>query len=415
MQKGSAMLPGLLADDATGDIMDSSTGGFMVQGKILIGLLQVVTELPSTLRLNFPQAFSDLLSIMRVFLLDIFQIFRIDCLTPLSLHLKTIFIMVIPWVGIALVYLLRCVANSRASRGGVSPELIADRKAENHAKSAYRTFFVIFLLYPLLSRTAFHMMPNSCQVLDEAEIWHMDDLSIDCSSKMHVAFMIFGGVCIIAYPIGIPLIFLLLLWKDERKRQATHPYEVGVSPTRPQTSSFEFLRKDYQVKYYYFETVFLIEKLILTGLLVFVDQGSIFQCFAGACVSFVFFAIQVVTLPYKEWADNILKATAEAQLFLTLLLSIVLRTSDGGALDTDALDADGYGTILVIAFFSAPSVEILIIARKAYQFCRDHKSGNVVNILLPANPAPPGDTEGAVRKSGSSLFGGASLPGDNSK
>ena len=87
------------------------------------------------------------------------------------------------------------------------------------------------------------------------------------------------------------------------------------------------------------ETVVLAEKLALSGLLVFVEQGSIFQCFAGSCVAFAFFAIHVVTWPYIEKADNILKAVAEAQLFLTLLLSIVLRTSED-ALDADALTAD---------------------------------------------------------------------------
>ena len=50
-----------------------------------------------------------------------------------------------------------------------------------------------------------------------------------------------------------------------------------------------------------------------------------------------------------------LKAVAEAQLFLTLLLSIVLRFSKE-ELGNDLLDDNQYGTILVVAFFSAPSV-----------------------------------------------------------
>lgn len=49
------------------------------------------------------------------------------------------------------------------------------------------------------------------------------------------------------------------------------------------------------------------------------------------------------------------KAVAEAQLFITLSLSVVLRFSEE-QLDTDALDEDQYGTILVVTFFSAPSV-----------------------------------------------------------
>lgn len=37
---------------------------------------------------------------------------------------------------------------------------------------------------------------------------------------------------------------------------------------------FEFLVKDYQPKYFYFECIFLIEKLILTGLLIFVPTRT---------------------------------------------------------------------------------------------------------------------------------------------
>ena len=99
----------------------------------------------------------------------------------------------------------------------------------------------------------------------------------------------------------------------------------------------------------------LSEKLILTGLLIFVDQGSVFQAFIGGCVSFSFFAIQVKCQPFKEDIDNLLKAVAEAQLFITLFISVVLRTDLGN----DALSEDSYGGILVAALCAAPSVELL--------------------------------------------------------
>ena len=111
-----------------------------------------------------------------------------------------------------------------------------------------------------------------------------------------------------------------------------------------------------------------MEELVFSGLLVFVDQGSIFQCFVGTCVAFAFMVIQVTTWPYLERGDNLLKAVSEAQLFLTLLLSIVLRTSNA-ALFTDALGENDYGAILVAAFFAAPSVALVLYARNAHQFC----------------------------------------------
>ena len=114
---------------------------------------------------------------------------------------------------------------------------------------ADRTFFVIFLLYPLLSRTTFHMMPTSCQMLAEGERWHMDDYSIDCGSATHITFIAFAAVCILAYPIGIPLAFLYLLRRNEGKSlDVVHLDNKGSSEnvrnvTR-NSSAFDFLKKD---------------------------------------------------------------------------------------------------------------------------------------------------------------------------
>ena len=67
-------------------------------------------------------------------------------------------------------------------------------------------------------------------------------------------------------------------------------------------------------RYYYFECVFLIEKLILTGLIIFLDPGSIFQAVCGTCVAFAFFTVEVAAWPYATDQDNVLKAVRVAVL-----------------------------------------------------------------------------------------------------
>lgn len=96
----------------------------------------------------------------------------------------------------------------------------------------------------------------------------------------------------------------------------------------------------------------LVEKLILTGLLIFIDQGSIFQAFCGGVVAFVFFAVQCMARPYASVTDNILKGVAEAELFITLFISVILRTDVADGQDT--ITAGQYGTILTAVFFAAP-------------------------------------------------------------
>ena len=236
-------------------------------GKILIGLLQMLSELPAALSLAFPDAFVALLNAVQVLLLDVFEVFRIDCIAPFSVHARFTVIMVMPFIGVAIVWLMCCIADAGTSRGGVGVELVAQRRTENKAKASYRTFFVIFLLYPLLSRTAFHMTPTACWSLGPDESWHTDDMSIDCSSGVHVGFMVAGFVCLVIYPIGIPLAFLFFLLRDkgtivQSSLQPEAATESGAAASAA-SSAYDFLKKDYKPAYYYFDCVNLLEKLLV--------------------------------------------------------------------------------------------------------------------------------------------------------
>ena len=51
------------------------------------------------------------------------------------------------------------------------------------------------------------------------------------------------------------------------------------------TDKFEFLVRDYKPEYYYWEVVEMIRKLLLTGMIIFVDAGSTAQVFVACVVS----------------------------------------------------------------------------------------------------------------------------------
>jgi hypothetical protein len=345
------ILPGSLAMSKVGERM-SMFSGFMVQAKIIIGWMQIVTELPHTLKLVYPQQFTAILRAIRILMLDIFDMFSIDCIsTPLSLHARFIVIMLLPVVGLLIVLVMRFASNCRAERASGTDETIGARKAAIQATASYRAFFVLFMLYPLLSRTVFHMF--GCHRLDVAERWHPDDYGINCDTATHTGFVVAAGFGVAIFPIGIPLTFLVLLWRSQRGRN------LGDTDTSP----YDFLRKDYQYNMYYYEVVVLIEKLLLAGVLIFIDQGSVFQAFCGLVIAFAFFAIQCRMWPYLNFIDNLLKAVAEAQLFIILAISVVLRTD----LYKDALTPDDYGVILTVVFFAAPSVELLYVFAQCFE------------------------------------------------
>lgn len=103
----------------------------------MVGLLQIVTELPMAFDLVFPPAFASLLKAVQVLMLDFFTLFHLDCIGTISLHLKFIVTMATPAVCISFVVLVESIAHRRAARSGATPVAIAEERRQNRSKTVY--------------------------------------------------------------------------------------------------------------------------------------------------------------------------------------------------------------------------------------------------------------------------------------
>ena len=104
--------------------------------------------------------------------------------------------------------------------------------------------------------------------------------------------------------------------------------------------------KDYRGSAFFWEPLDMLRKLMLSGLLQFVERGSAFQVFCGCVLSFGSCAAQIKVAPYSEPTSNLLKALVEAQIFVTFLISFILRVLPKIA-SSEPVEADTYGWVLV--------------------------------------------------------------------
>ena len=241
-------------DQKLKDKLEGKFNGFMTQTKIIIGATQITSELPTTLELRYPAAFAQLLVACKVFMIDIFAIFKVDCIQPISIHNKFVVTMLLPPICFAVVLLLWCVSNARVRRQGLSDAKQQQLCAKNGMTAAYRASFVLVLLYPLLSRTTFRMF--SCQQLSETEAWHPDDMTVACEDPAHVNYVLAAVFCSVLYPLGVPVVFLVLLRRDEhRRQQARRAIELmtgkKIDPDvhTIDQSAYDFLREDYRPEF----------------------------------------------------------------------------------------------------------------------------------------------------------------------
>ena len=94
----------------------------------------------------------------------------------------------------------------------------------------------------------------------------------------------------------------------------------------------------------------MLRKLALTGLLQFVQRGTATQVFCGCALAFVSSGLQLRLLPYREPEANVLKTLVDGQLFLTFLLSFLLRVLPRLQLTTyEPLGAEFYGWTLLLS------------------------------------------------------------------
>eukprot|EP01043_Picozoa_sp_COSAG02_P001289 COSAG02_NODE_27_length_51735_cov_86.076749_5_plen_513_part_00 len=272
--------------------------------RIVIGSAQVLSLLPSVLELVFPPQPRAALSFVGLFVADLREILRFECWgwTWYDKWLASVF-------GLPLVLALPIAAHWLW-------HYCPARHIADEAKQATvgALFFVAMLIYPQLSASILSAL--RCRQLGEESSYLEADYSVDCTSQRYSDYYMLALVLVAVMPFGFPLGLLAALL-----HQRCHSRE----PLDQVHVTFGFCMEDYKEERYWFEPVDLLRKLALSGLLQFVHRGTAAQCFCGSAIAFLSFGVHQWLRPYRELGSNVLKALVDTQLFLTFLISFILR------------------------------------------------------------------------------------------
>ena len=186
--------------------------------------------------------------------------------------------------------------------------------------------------------------PGACGVscllasLPTSSIAHVSNLTPSCSLALCVSVSVLVFVCVCVYAC------------------------LSVSPS----SGF-----------FFWECLDMLRKLLLVGLLTVVGRGSTFQVCVGMWTCLIFLVAHVATMPFRFYEDNVLKASSEFHLFLTLMLVLVLKVDLSG----EFLVEHGYDIILTTTFLVAvPGVALVAIVHKWWgseRIARQHLSNSL--------------------------------------
>jgi hypothetical protein len=246
---------------------------------------------------------------------------------------------------------------------------------------------LLLLVYPRMCAAIFAAF--NCEEFDVGKgmpklRYLHEDLSIDCNSPEHRAHQGYALVMIAIYPVGVPAVLAVLLWRARKpmRELAVSVREGKAARDLPRFAAMRNgggtalpaggaaggpaggaslghtsvsrlgragsdttllsihtkLKEDvktyawlkpvlggYRPQYYWYELLECVRKLALVGLLIPIGNGGVAQLVAGSLIAAMLLCVLCAARPYQLKSDNMLAIACQATVFLTLQLAMYLR------------------------------------------------------------------------------------------
>ncbi|KAG5175966.1 hypothetical protein JKP88DRAFT_337087 [Tribonema minus] len=290
--------------------------------RIPIIVLQLLTQFISITGLSLPPDYLKFLRAMDVLTLDMRWLTSPGCALTIGFYQKLLISTLAPLAVVALIFTPRlCVSAARRGR-----RACGSAKLQRVAAKDFNAFLVFtFLIFSGVSLTIFETF--ACDFLrydgPDGTSYLRADYSVQCFTPEHTAYRIYAAIMILVYPFGIPAMYCLVL-----RRCAVEKGERRAESSRFATSA-SFLWRPYNKDglAFYWESIECVRRLLLTGVLVFIDAGTAGQS-AFACVfAFLSGVVYEQVRPHESSGDRSLYTLGYSIVFISMFTSLLLQVT----------------------------------------------------------------------------------------
>ena len=333
--------------------------------KIFMSFGQCVQSFSMTYTITWPPELAALYAMFKPFNVDFFEFGGIDCLFPTakSFYLKfvTTVLMAPGFIGLLVLHAINAMRKQRKKRGQQAQMSMLEKKIESAellGNYMSKLFFFLILIYLKVSTLVLQMFatngfeptpfwdqrlslnPERAGMTDEqvpvltgdntviedreyaVSDWELSDrcyldqdVRLSCSANTYTKlYYPLAWAMVAAYPVGIPGMFLWLLFRD---RDQIHD--------AIQKMKFGFLFADYVPKYFFWEVWDLFRKLFISSLMVFFKPGSVTQCLVATIFSLFALCLHVRIFPYIFQAANLCQLLALNCILLSLFGALLIK------------------------------------------------------------------------------------------
>lgn len=158
-----------------------------------------------------------------------------------------------------------------------------------------------------------------------AGTWYLEaDYHLQCYTSDWSIHAIVATLGLLMYSLGIPVLDYLLLQRNRHKLFTGSKFRARYG--------FIFFR--YEPQYFWYESVEMLRKFSLGGVVMFVQSGSMMQCVAAIMMSTVFLVIHGKFQPFDDDLDDDLQSVSLIGTFLTLIAATLIKGKEGSELVT---------------------------------------------------------------------------------
>ena len=158
------------------------------------------------------------------------------------------------------------------------------------------------------------------------------------------AYQYWAGFAVLAFPLGIPVLFFILLWLHRNDL-----FEEGSDePKEELRDELGFLYAGYRKQYWWWESVELFRKLALTGIIAFFKPGTPEQLFLGIVLAVVFIVGYAREKPYLDTSDSDVQLVCQLQVFFVSISAFAVLTTAHRTDESNPFTSSAFSMLMVL-------------------------------------------------------------------
>lgn len=329
-----------------------------VKAKIVIAFCQIVYQMGPALGIVFPANYSTYISYYSILQLNLVSLPNVGCMVSTNFYDSLTVSTIAPFVIFAAVAIyIQLVALHAMRQNERNPYYTTQRARRDTINAA---FAISYFVVVNVSTKIFQVF--QCETFDDGQSYLVADLSINCNAPERSAYVTYGILMIFLYPIGIPLVYALVLFRnrssinpDWRKvvdvaekrfvsNRVIQAEKIKVRNTVEEIDNIKLLFDSFVPKRWYFELFDCARRLLLGAVPVLIFRGSSLQIIIVLLVSLCSVATFMFFKPYIHAHDNNLAILAQWSITFIVISAMTINVEALG----DGTNGDGLGAVLIV-------------------------------------------------------------------